>query len=93
MFYEILHPKVKLDAQKRLRCKPTLLGKHFVLVSQNLEYKMPELLSFYLTGMKKRPVEKNADFQRYLIFFFFFFNKKTHLGHSEKGENQFLFQT
>lgn len=64
MFYEILHPKVKLNAQKRLRCKPTLLGKHFVLVSQNLEYKMPELLSFCLTGRKKGPVEKNADFQR-----------------------------
>lgn len=90
MFYEILHPKVKLNAQKRLRCKPTLLGKHFVLVSQNLDYRMPELLSFYLTGRKKGPVEKNSDFQRY---FHFFKNNKAHLGHSEKGENQFLFQT
>lgn len=53
MFYEILHPKVKLNAQKRLRCKPTLLVKHFVLVSQNLEYKMPALLSFILLEGKR----------------------------------------
>lgn len=47
MFYEILHPKVKSNAQKKLRCKPTPLGKHFVLVSQNLKYKMPELSLSY----------------------------------------------
>lgn len=67
MFYEILHPKVKTNAQKKLRCKPTSLGKHFVLVSQNLEYKMPELFLSYWG--KKGAVEKNACFQRYFTSF------------------------
>lgn len=39
--------------KKRFRCKPTLLGKHFVLVSQNLEYKMPEPLFFILLEGKR----------------------------------------
>lgn len=81
MFYEILHPKVKPNAQKRLRCKPTLLGKHFVLVSQNLESKMPELFLSYWE--EKGACRKEGRLSK-IFQFFFFLNNKAHLEHLEK---------
>ena len=63
MFYEILHPKVKSNAQKSLGAKPHYWGNilFWSVEMQNIKYQS----SFYLTGGKKGAVEKNAYFKRY----------------------------
>lgn len=91
MFYEILHPKVKLNAQKRLRCKARLLGKHFVLVSQNLESKIPELLSFFSYWKEKAACRKECRLSKIFQFIFFLITKLT-LGTQRKKKINFYFK-